>query len=102
MERYKIVQEQEKVILIRIIFLNQFILIPFFKIGVMMYFSGRLFEGDWQNDTKFGRGFELYPNGNAYEGYFVNGKPEGFGTYIWYNGEIYDGEWINGMKYGSG
>lgn len=64
----------------------------------MLYDNGRLYEGEWQNDKKFGRGFELNPNGNRYEGYFINGKCEGYGTYIWYNGEIYDGQWMDGLK----
>ena len=34
----------------------------------MLYYSGRIYEGDWQNDYKFGRGFEIYPNSNRYEG----------------------------------
>jgi hypothetical protein len=36
--------------------------------GIMIYYSGRIYEGEWLNDSKFGKGFELYPNGNAYEG----------------------------------
>lgn len=28
--------------------------------GVMKYKSGRVFEGDWQNDLRHGRGFEKY------------------------------------------
>lgn len=40
----------------------------------MLYLTGRLYEGDWENDLKFGKGFELYPNGNRYEGLYVNGK----------------------------
>lgn len=30
----------------------------------MLYDTGRLYEGEWQNNLKFGKGYELYPNGN--------------------------------------
>lgn len=34
--------------------------------GVMRYRSGRVFEGDWDDDVRHGRGFEKYVNGNTY------------------------------------
>ena len=40
----------------------------------MVYSSGRVYEGEWQNDKKFGKGLEIDSNGNRYEGDFVNGK----------------------------
>ena len=55
----------------------------------MLYPNGRVYEGEWQNDCKFGKGYELFPNGNEYEGYYVNGKSEGVGTYTWANKEVY-------------
>ena len=36
----------------------------------MKYQNGRVYEGEWENDTRHGRGFELYPNGNIYLGEF--------------------------------
>ena len=42
--------------------------------GIMLYSNGRIYEGEWLNDVKFGKGFELYPSGNYYLGNFVNGK----------------------------
>ena len=52
----------------------------------MLYYDGRIYEGEWQNDFKFGKGYELYPNGNRYEGYFMNGQPRGTGTFVWKSG----------------
>lgn len=34
----------------------------------MKYKSGRLYEGDWLNDLRHGRGYEKYANGNVYLG----------------------------------
>lgn len=34
--------------------------------GVMKYASDRLYEGEWDNDQRHGKGYERYPNGNIY------------------------------------
>jgi hypothetical protein len=34
----------------------------------MVYLNGRIYEGEWFNDKRFGKGYEIYPNGNRYEG----------------------------------
>jgi hypothetical protein len=34
----------------------------------MIYSNGRVFEGEWENDLKHGRGYEFFPNGSYYEG----------------------------------
>jgi len=34
----------------------------------MKYKSGRLYEGDWEDDVRHGRGYERYLNGNYYIG----------------------------------
>jgi len=36
--------------------------------GVMVYDSGRLYEGHWMNDKREGMGFERYTNGHTYQG----------------------------------
>jgi hypothetical protein len=38
--------------------------------GSIFYYNGRLYEGQFKNDTKHGRGLELYPDNSKYEGYF--------------------------------
>ena len=68
--------------------------------GVIVYDSGRIYEGDWENDKRNGRGFELFPNGNKYLGQFADGKAHGKGSYTWRNGEQYEGEWVGGQKHG--
>ncbi len=72
-------------------------------VGVMMYESGRVYEGEWLNDKRHGMGFEKYKNGNEYKGQFERGKANGQGKYIWMNtGEVYEGGWLNGYKHGFG
>jgi len=68
----------------------------------MLYSSKRLYEGDWENDVKHGKGYEILPTGSHYEGDFLNGKPDGYGVFKWKNGEIYEGEWKSGLKHGKG
>ena len=34
--------------------------------GVIIYHSGRVYEGDWVDDKREGSGYELYQNGNTY------------------------------------
>jgi len=47
----------------------------------MKYTNGRLYEGEWENDQRHGRGYERYPNGNIYQGEFQYGKAHGKGRY---------------------
>jgi hypothetical protein len=42
--------------------------------GIMFYFNGRRYEGDWLKDLRQGRGYEIHPNGNIYVGRFLEGK----------------------------
>lgn len=67
-------------------------------LGVLMYKSGRLYEGEWLADKRNGRGYERFSNGSIYLGTFKNNKAHGKGVYTWANGEIYDGEWERGLK----
>jgi hypothetical protein len=45
--------------------------------GVMIYKSGRVYEGDWKDDLRDGHGYERYANGNVYKGSFETGKAHG-------------------------
>lgn len=70
--------------------------------GVIVYDTGRIYEGQWDADKRHGRGYELFSNGNVYQGEYANGKADGKGAYTWQNGEVYDGEWGKGHKSGYG
>ena len=54
--------------------------------GVMLYRSGRVYEGDWKGELRHGRGYEKYANGNVYIGAFGSGKAHGHGNYTWNGG----------------
>jgi hypothetical protein len=38
--------------------------------GVIVYDTGRIYEGEWASDKRHGRGYELFSNGNTYQGDF--------------------------------
>lgn len=57
----------------------------------MLYNDGRIYEGNWMSDYKYGEGYEKFANQCVYQGEFINGKPEGIGRYSWPNGEYYEG-----------
>lgn len=65
-------------------------------LGICVYNSQRVYEGNWDDDKREGKGFERFSNGNYYEGNFEKGRVSGKGIYTWYHGEVYDGEWLNG------
>ena len=37
-----------------------------------------------------------------YQGEYKDDKKHGRGLYIWANGKKYDGEWVNGVQHGRG
>ena len=43
----------------------------------MLYKTGRIYEGEWLNDLRHGKGYEKYHNGNVYLGMFDTGKAHG-------------------------
>ena len=72
-------------------------------LGVMLYASGRVYEGFWNCDRRHGKGFERFKNGDVYVGEFFKGRAEGKGKRVWYQtSEAYEGEWYQGMRHGIG
>ena len=45
------------------------------------YPSGKIYEGQFQNNKPHGEGTMIYPNGFKYEGQFKDGKKHGVGIY---------------------
>ena len=60
--------------------------------GIMKYNTSRIYEGDWADDFRSGKGYERFGS-NTYVGEFKKSKPWGKGVFKWNNGEVYDGEW---------
>jgi hypothetical protein len=44
---------------------------------LLLYKNNRLYEGEWENNLRHGKGFEIFETGSFYNGLYVNGKPEG-------------------------
>ena len=38
--------------------------------GIMVYLTGKKYEGQWQNDKKAGQGTEVFPNKCIYTGQY--------------------------------
>ena len=65
--------------------------------------SGDFYEGEWNNDNAHGYGIMKSSNGNIYEGEWKNGKKDGKGKMTYHpDGNFYEGEWKNGKKDGKG
>ncbi len=63
-------------------------------LGVMVYATGRVYEGFWAHDKRHGRGFEKFSNGDVSQGQYVKGRMHGKGKRVWKKtGEMYEGEW---------
>ena len=60
-----------------------------------------LFEGDFLNGEKNGKGKEYWDDGKLlFEGEYLNGKRNGKGKEYDYDGElIFEGEYLNGKKW---
>jgi len=55
--------------------------------------AGWSYDGDWRNDKKHGVGLYRNKNGSLYEGEWTKGTKNGWGRYTRRNGSVYEGEW---------
>ena len=70
--------------------------------GVLKFSNGDFYEGEWKNDLREGRGVLKFSNGDNYEGEWKNNFREGKGVLKFSNGDKYDGEWKKDLREGSG
>ena len=66
------------------------------------YSNGDVYEGEWCNDLREGRGKTMYASGAVYEGQFSADKKHGHGMYSHASGDSYSGEWSQGKYHGRG
>ena len=69
--------------------------------GKIVYKDGAIYDGDWLNDNRHGRGkyvFQKY----VYEGDWLNDKANGKGKIVSKDGNIYEGDWLNNNRHGKG
>ena len=71
--------------------------------GVLFDKNNKLiFEGNYYNNKKYGKGRFILKDNEYYEGEFFDDKMEGKGTYYYQNGDKWEGYFKNNMKNGVG
>eukprot|EP01118_Nematostelium_gracile_P012018 TRINITY_DN4334_c0_g1_i1.p1 TRINITY_DN4334_c0_g1~~TRINITY_DN4334_c0_g1_i1.p1 ORF type:complete len:521 (+),score=118.68 TRINITY_DN4334_c0_g1_i1:88-1563(+) len=93
--------------------------------GVMRYYTGDVYDGEWKMDKwdgegsfiwksgdryvgtfkdmkRNGKGKLIYSNGSSFEGEFIDDRVEGDGVYRWNNGDVYEGSFKDGKRHGGG
>ena len=58
------------------------------KVEVHFFMNGDIFEGEWKNDKKNGKGIKYYINGDREMGDFENDKRVGNHVALYTNGRI--------------
>ena len=61
-----------------------------------------IYQGEYRDGKKHGRGTYTWPSGDRYEGEYRDGKHHGRGTYTWPSGDRYEGEYRDGKQHGRG
>lgn len=61
-----------------------------------------VYEGEYKDGLKHGRGKMTFPGGDKFDGFFANNSMEGEGTYTYTSGDIYSGSFVGGKKEGEG
>ncbi len=64
--------------------------------------NGDLYDGEFENGSKNGKGTLYFINGNIYSGEFKNDKMDGYGTLTLKNGNKYNGSFKEDRKNGHG
>jgi hypothetical protein len=74
----------------------------FLSNGIFRSASGDVYDGDWANGTREGKGKYTWANGDVYNGDWVNNVQQGKGEMTWQRKEYYIGDWVNGIRQGKG
>ncbi|KNC48583.1 testis-specific A2 protein [Thecamonas trahens ATCC 50062] len=70
--------------------------------GQYTYANGARYEGEYVKGRKHGEGTFFYPDGAVYVGEWENDAREGRGKYTYPNGDSYEGQWRQGLRWGAG
>lgn len=65
-------------------------------------FSNGVYDGDFVDGRRTGKGRYTFDNGDVYEGDFVDGEQHGKGKVTFANGNIYEGDFVKGQINGYG
>lgn len=64
--------------------------------------SRSMYEGEFREGLRHGKGIYVLPDGSVYEGGWANGSMNGRGVFRWTDGSVYDGDWKDGRRHGQG
>ncbi len=70
--------------------------------GRLVFSDGRIYEGEWKDHYRKGKGVLTFPKGDVYKGNFNKSKFYGFGTMEYANGDLYQGSWKSDRPNGQG
>ena len=68
--------------------------------GKLTHGNGAVYEGQFENGKKNGKGKLVWDNGSAYEGEFKEDLVHGYGKLMYASGGIYEGEFKNNERHG--
>ena len=69
--------------------------------GSMVFYTGEIYEGQWDDDQMSGTGELQYTEG-TYKGDYSEGKRSGNGVFTWTDASVYSGEWADDEMSGTG
>lgn len=66
-------------------------------------FEGKyVYEGQWKDGKRAGKGKQVWKDGAFYEGYWLNNMANGYGRLIHTDGDTYEGDWLSDRAEGYG
>ncbi|PHR71392.1 MAG: hypothetical protein COA67_06725 [Lutibacter sp.] len=65
-------------------------------------YTDAIYEGEFKNGERSGKGKYAWSNGNSYDGEYKNDKRNGKGLFLWKIGDKYDGESVDDFRTGKG
>jgi len=70
--------------------------------GKYTFQSGEVYDGEWRDGDRNGYGKCRWANGNSYEGDWKGNMRTGRGKFFWADGSVYEGDYLNNNRHGSG
>ncbi|KAL7709871.1 MORN repeat/FYVE zinc finger containing protein [Lotmaria passim] len=70
--------------------------------GLMSYYNGDIYEGEWQDNCRHGKGKLRKLDGEIYEGDWVGDERQGYGKILYPNGSLFKGLMQHDQRNGEG
>lgn len=74
--------------------------LPFY--GPVFIDDRSIYNGQWKNSKRHGKGKQYWTDGSVYDGYWLNDMANVYGRLIHSDGDAYEGEWHNDKAQGKG